>query len=869
MLCRQNPRSALLPLEATPRKVGPLSGNGVTTDFSFEFKVFDETDLTVIRTSPNGGDVTLSQPSQYSVVLNPDQDADPGGIVRLTTPLLTDYDLTILSSIPATQPLDWENQGRFSPAAMNDGLDRNTALIQQLLRDISNTLRVPATVGPINVEKPVGGSILAWSTDAQSLISIDPQSLIGFAAYGEGVVDVFAGDGTETTFSLSLNPGAETNLTVSIGGVLQAPGADYNWTSGTALVFTEAPPAGVDIVVRYQRALPSEGGGGGGGGGTGDVVGPISSIDGRIALFDGSTGKAIRQASLAIGDVLSRGNHTGAQLAATISDFSEAVDDRVAALLVAGSGISLSYNDGTGALTISATGGGGGGSGDVVGPSSSIDGRIALFDGTTGKLIRQGSLALGDLALANHSHSNATTGAAGFMSAADKSKLDGVAAGATANATDAALRDRSTHTGTQSVSTIVGLGAAALLAVGTTAGTVAAGNDSRIVGAAQLSGAAFTGDVSFGTKATFARAQTDVEPTLNRAADYGQVSAANTKFCVTQGTVSTPITDEQWARPMVYFERHVAGRMSSEPSGLIDANLDSNWLLAPTFMVQTVIGANGSNANAGIHSRVISDTAIGTTPTATGSLSQAGMEASVNCLCAYVGTVRVNAPTGQKARPAWVMNWECVWQTGNAPDNLCGVELDMINTGGGASGPLPSAGNNFSAFWAQSAPRGTSSGNKKYATTALYVSDAGVAGMGWHAGVVMRTAIGSYGAYFENTSSTDAPTGTFLSGRWSYGLRAVGNFDTSFIKQDSQCGSYLVDVRNAGASAGAAGIKVTINRGNDDTTVCEFLSPNGFAFYATGDNANPIRMRVGGAVRRIGIASLGSLVSGNEVLYAL
>jgi hypothetical protein len=51
----------------------------------------------------------------------------------------------------------------------------------------------------------------------------------------------------------------------------------------------------------------------------------------------------------------------------------------------------------------------------------------------------------------------ATASAAGSMSAADKSKLDGVAAGATANSTDAQLRDRSTHTGSQAISTITNL----------------------------------------------------------------------------------------------------------------------------------------------------------------------------------------------------------------------------------------------------------------------------------------------------------------------------------------------------------------------------------------------------------------------------
>lgn len=47
--------------------------------------------------------------------------------------------------------------------------------------------------------------------------------------------------------------------------------------------------------------------------------------------------------------------------------------------------------------------------------------------------------------------------AAWWSASAMKTKLDGIAAGATANATDAQLRDRSTHTGTQAISTVSGL----------------------------------------------------------------------------------------------------------------------------------------------------------------------------------------------------------------------------------------------------------------------------------------------------------------------------------------------------------------------------------------------------------------------------
>lgn len=57
----------------------------------------------------------------------------------------------------------------------------------------------------------------------------------------------------------------------------------------------------------------------------------------------------------------------------------------------------------------------------------------------------------------NAALASATTSLAGVMSAVDKTKLDGIAPSATANATNAQLRDRSTHTGTQAISTVSGL----------------------------------------------------------------------------------------------------------------------------------------------------------------------------------------------------------------------------------------------------------------------------------------------------------------------------------------------------------------------------------------------------------------------------
>ncbi|MCX7645455.1 MAG: hypothetical protein N2Z62_09205, partial [Rhodobacteraceae bacterium] len=96
----------------------------------------------------------------------------------------------------------------------------------------------------------------------------------------------------------------------------------------------------------------------------------------------------------------------------------------------------------------------------VAGLQAALDGKAAAGHGHAIADVSGLQAALDGKADAAHGHAAATGSAPGFLSAADKAKLDGIAAGATANATDAELRDRATHTGTQPIATVAGLQAA-------------------------------------------------------------------------------------------------------------------------------------------------------------------------------------------------------------------------------------------------------------------------------------------------------------------------------------------------------------------------------------------------------------------------
>ena len=115
-------------------KAGPFVGDDANTTFAFTFKVFAAADLTVVRLNSDDTEDTLTLSSDYSVSLNADQNASPGGSITYPISgdeLSTDEYLTILREVDEKQESDITNLGGFYPDVIENMADRQVMMAQQ------------------------------------------------------------------------------------------------------------------------------------------------------------------------------------------------------------------------------------------------------------------------------------------------------------------------------------------------------------------------------------------------------------------------------------------------------------------------------------------------------------------------------------------------------------------------------------------------------------------------------------------------------------------------------------------------------------------------------------------------------------------
>lgn len=158
-------------ISSTTRKAGPFTGDGLAVVFPFAFKVFTAADLLVVQTTA-GVDTTKALTTDYTVALNADQNASPGGSVTMLVSPPVGSTLTLTSQVANTQGTDLTNLGGFFPKTITDALDRATIQIQQLADKLVRSLQLPlSSTASGTLPAPVASSLIGWDSLGASLMN--------------------------------------------------------------------------------------------------------------------------------------------------------------------------------------------------------------------------------------------------------------------------------------------------------------------------------------------------------------------------------------------------------------------------------------------------------------------------------------------------------------------------------------------------------------------------------------------------------------------------------------------------------------------------------------------------------------------------
>lgn len=160
------------------------TGNGVTTDFDFRFRIFEAKHLVVSVADPDGTERILTNGTDYTLR---GVGSYRGGKVILKMPLATGWKIGIARDLPAVQETDLRNQGKFFAEVHEDAFDYLTMLIQKSLGYLSLCLRKPSFISNhydakgnkiSNLGKPVkDGDAVDLGTMKEHISAKDKRSL--------------------------------------------------------------------------------------------------------------------------------------------------------------------------------------------------------------------------------------------------------------------------------------------------------------------------------------------------------------------------------------------------------------------------------------------------------------------------------------------------------------------------------------------------------------------------------------------------------------------------------------------------------------------------------------------------------------------
>ncbi len=237
-------------IPATTRKAGPFTGNGSTTAFPFTFKVFTTADIAVIKADVDGIESTLTLDSDYSVTLNSDQDATPGGTVTYPisgSPLPSTDKLSIKGDVDYEQGTDIPTGGDFNPVVLENALDSLSMQIQQVQEAVSRAAVVPITSAADAADLVADIALLASKIDNLDTI---------FANMAD--ITTVADDLNEAVSEIETVSGSITNVNAvgnNITNVNTVAGISANVTTVAGISANVTTVAGISAAVSGVAAI--------------------------------------------------------------------------------------------------------------------------------------------------------------------------------------------------------------------------------------------------------------------------------------------------------------------------------------------------------------------------------------------------------------------------------------------------------------------------------------------------------------------------------------------------------------------------------------------------------------------------------------
>lgn len=271
-----------------------FNGNGSSKVFPcLGLTAYDVAHVVVVRVAADGTITQLSRPADFSVT---GVNTQAGITVTTVVAPASGESLIVRVIQPLTQPTDIKNQGQFYPEVHERVFDRLTKNDQQQQADIDRAVKVP--FNDPRTPDEFWQDLLNASDDAQQAaaaseaalyefkgkyygaLSADPavdpngdpvtvgdlyfNTLTGRLRVYDEAVDawieqpastlatphIFSGDDTTDEFELTRSPINVGNVFVSIGGVDQRPGVDYQIVGPTLTIirFTTPPQTGSNNV---------------------------------------------------------------------------------------------------------------------------------------------------------------------------------------------------------------------------------------------------------------------------------------------------------------------------------------------------------------------------------------------------------------------------------------------------------------------------------------------------------------------------------------------------------------------------------------------------------------------------------------------